>query len=166
MLPTVATRLARRARWLALKGAGALGTGVFVGTCGAGVGVALGALASIPREELFTDHGLFWHIDYHDSTWGVATVLAIRAVILVWQMIKHGVQRSDLLRLGVYWGGALGTLMGGLGALAVVVPEQVGFWGVFLSGLQGRSVNAMTRRRINLGGARRPQAQRVDVFGG
>ena len=46
------------------------------------------------------------------------------------------------------------------------VPEQHGFWRVFLSGLQGRSVNAMARRRMNLGGTRRPRAQRVDVFGG
>lgn len=46
------TRLARRLRWLALKGAGALGTGIFAGCCGAAVGVTLGAIAAIPQEQL------------------------------------------------------------------------------------------------------------------
>jgi hypothetical protein len=49
---SLATRLARRVRWLALKSAGAVGTGIFAGCCGAVVGITLGAIAAIPQEQL------------------------------------------------------------------------------------------------------------------
>ena len=131
---TFATRLSRRLRWLALKGAGAAGTALFTGAIGAAVGISCGALAAVPRRSLLRP--LEFLFDIPDP--GISFVLS--GVYLAFSMLRHGAQRSDLLFRGVWVGGAVGIVTGAVGALAVVDPEDHGFHSVFLSGVRGRSL--------------------------
>ena len=54
-------------------------------------------------------------------------------------------KQEYLLWRGVWSGGAIGVVMGGVGALAVVDPGDHGFSSVFLSGVRGRSLFSMLR---------------------
>lgn len=157
---TLATRLSRRLRWLALKGAGAAGTALFAGGIGAGVGVWCGALAAIPRGSLLRP--LQFMLDIPDPAIG----FVMGGISLAFSMLRHGAERRDLLWRGVWSGGAIGVVMGGVGALAVVDPGDHGFSSVFLSGVRGRSLFSMLRwlRPQVLRRGRTPEAERVDVF--
>ena len=131
---TLATRLSRRLRWLALKGAGAAGTAVFTGGIGAAVGISFGAMAAIPRRSLLRP--LEFLLDIPDP--GISFIMS--GVWLAFSMLRHGAQRRDLLFRGVWVGGAVGIVTGAVGALAVVDPGDHGFQSVFLSGVRGRSL--------------------------
>ena len=155
---TFATRLSRRLRWLALKGAGAAGTAVFAGAIGAAVGILCGALAAVPRRSLLRP--LEFLFDIPDP--GISFILS--GVYLAFSMLHHGAQRSDLLFRGVCVGGAVGIVTGGVGALAVVDPGDHGFHSVFLSGVRGRSVfNTLRWLRPQRVRSARP-AERVNIF--
>ena len=123
------TVLARRARWMVMKGAGALGTAVFAGGCGAAIGISLGSLAAIPRSRLRDRlHIFFWDLMEYGS--GGAVIFG--GAILLFRMLYYGAMRRDLLLRGVCIGGAFGMAMGAAGALAVVHPEDHGYQRVFV----------------------------------
>jgi hypothetical protein len=96
--------------------------------------------------------------------------LLFGSITLAIRMVKYGAERRDLLMRGVMAGGAFGTGLGCFGALAVVHPLDHGFGRVFLSGLQGRTILSMARRRLpaRLGGMSGHSAgglaERVDIF--
>eukprot|EP01051_Picozoa_sp_SAG22_P015484 SAG22_NODE_2028_length_3118_cov_1.428619_2_plen_116_part_00 len=101
--------------------------------------------------------------------YGSAVAAIFGGVILGFRMLYYGARRMDLLRKGVCVGAPIGMVLGALGALAVVHPEDHGFARVFLSGLHGRTLWSMTRRRVpaRLGGTGESPAalaRRVDIF--
>lgn len=156
---TLATRLSRRLRWLALKGAGAAGTAVFSGAIGASIGISCGALAAIPRRSLLRP--LEFLLDIPDP--GIGFMMS--GVYLAFSMLRHGAQRRDLLFHGVWVGGAIGIVTGAVGALAVVDPGDHGFRSVFFSGVRGRSIFHMLRLLGPQRMIRDPEAvERVDIF--
>ena len=157
---TLATRVSRRLRWLALKGAGASGTALFAGGCGAVLGIWFGAFLAIPRGSLWRP--LSYVLDSPDPSFG----LLAGGMYLVYKMLQHGMQRGDLLVRGVAVGGAVGVVLGGIGALAVVDPGDHGPLTVFLSGVRGRTLLTMWRKwwgaARGIGGSE--PASRVDLF--
>ena len=157
---TFATRFSRRLRWLTLKGAGASGTALFAGGCGALAGMTFGAFAAIPRGSIF--RSFRWVVEISDPSFG----LVAGGIYLLFQMLQHGAQRGDLLARGVAIGGAVGVVLGGVGALAVVDPGDHGFGSVFLSGVRGRTLLTMCRKWWSPArgrGGSDPKA-RVDLF--
>ena len=120
-------RLSWRCRWLLLKACGAFGAGCFWGLAGLAAGICMGGVAAVPSRA--------WpDVQVGDEP----TVLAIiKAAYLCGVLLYYGMQRLDLVLIGLKLGSVLGVAYGFLRGLSVVHPEQHGFRSVFWAGLTG-----------------------------
>lgn len=122
------TRVRRRLRWLALKASLATGASFLFGGCGTCVGIFVGGLGAVPREQLpeirHTDDRVFLFLK------------CVQTAVLV---AYYGSQKAHLLLRGLRYGAGIGALAGWVWALrAPVQPDALGFTAAFVAGITGR----------------------------
>mgnify|MGYP002803418196 CR=1 FL=1 len=125
---SVMQRIYWRLRWLSLKACGAAGAGCSWGAAGLAAGVLLGGVAAVPARA--------WpDIQSGENQF----ILAIKAAYLGGLLLYYGMQRLDLVALGLKVGSILGVTYGFFHGLVAVDPENHGFRSVFWAGLAGFS---------------------------
>ncbi|CAE7330242.1 unnamed protein product [Symbiodinium natans] len=121
-----------RLRWLLLKAVGAVGSGCTCGLAGVAGGAFIGSCLAIPSRVM---------PDFQIGD--TELIRALKSGYFVVLLLYYGVQRWDLVALGLKIGAGLGVCYGFWQGLVIVDPEDHGLRSVFYEGLR-TSFSAMS----------------------
>ncbi|CAE7570551.1 UPF1 [Symbiodinium sp. CCMP2456] len=155
---SLALRLSRRLRRLALKFAGATGAALHLGAVGMLCGMLVGCLGALPRIRLRHVRNNIEDLDEFNS---MRVLLLYVVTVIALELLLLSIRDPRWVKRGLRVGAMLGAVLGWLRALAVVDPDRHGFGRVFQQGLSGETTWPRHWRILEVTGA---PMEKVDIF--